>query len=733
MLKSEAMLLQLSSNPSESAQHVQALLCLGVCTGNDVEKQRTQISVLNAAANSVDPLTLIMEASSSVGVRISRSRQSLQEAVWHAKDRSPVVIWNHSDRRWIVVTNAGVSRLRVMSVGETVERETLTLSQLCEAMKLPGISEIVEFGIAQANLPLGRIAIEHDDDPVGNRGHSSQGRDGNHGHHPHLSPARRFLSLLVAEKEEVKLLLIFSVFYGILHLAAPLAVDAVMSNLAFGAQQKPYLQAIVVLSVALCACLGLQAAISGFQHYLAEVLQRRIFVRVASELAHRLPRVKAEVLDKVHAPELVNRFLEVTTAQKNSALLLLDGVNLVFGGFIGMLLLALYHPLLLAFVAILVVAIAIVLWMFGSGAVKTSIEESVLKYDLVHWFEQVAAFPFLFKSKAGTDLAYDKTNEIASRYLDARARHFAILMRQISGLLLIEVVASAVLLGLGGWLVIGQQLTLGQLVASELIMTSVVASLGKIGKKLEAWYDAMAAMDKLGHILDLELERDSGEHPAVCSGPAPLELNGVSLDLEGRRAHSAEVSLSAHPGARTAILAASGTGAGALLDAIFGLRTPVSGNIRVDGLDLRSWSLEALRSHVKLLRVDEIVNGTIIENLRLGRTDIGVDEVFDALKQVGLLDDLLALPGGLDTELKIGGTPLSSSQRVRLMVARGLAQRPRLLLIDGLLDAVSDRDADELIACLLSEANRATTILVTRHETVAAKMGQTLRLSTPAT
>ena len=129
MLKSEAMSLQLSSNPSESAQHVQALLCLGACTGNDVEKQRTQISVLNAAANSVDPLTLIMEASSSVGVRISRSRQSLQEAVWHAKDRSPVVIWNHSDRRWIVVTNAGVSRLRVMSVGETVERETLTLSQ----------------------------------------------------------------------------------------------------------------------------------------------------------------------------------------------------------------------------------------------------------------------------------------------------------------------------------------------------------------------------------------------------------------------------------------------------------------------------------------------------------------------------------------------------------------------------------------------------------------------------
>jgi ABC-type bacteriocin/lantibiotic exporter with double-glycine peptidase domain len=141
--------------------------------------------------------------------------------------------------------------------------------------------------------------------------------------------------------------------------------------------------------------------------------------------------------------------------------------------------------------------------------------------------------------------------------------------------------------------------------------------------------------------------------------------------------------------------------------------------------------LEALRSHVKLVRVDEIINGTITENLRLGRSDIGIDEVIDSLRQVGLLDDVLALPAGLDTELKIGGGPLSSSQRTRLMLARGLAQRPRLLLIDGLLDAVGDRELEELTGCLMSDANRATTILVTRHEAVAQKMQQTVRVSAP--
>jgi ABC-type bacteriocin/lantibiotic exporter with double-glycine peptidase domain len=728
MLKTVPMPSASNIHPSELPQHVQVLLCLGACTGNDAEKQRTQIAVLNASSSTVDPISLITEASHAVGVRISRSRQPLEEAVWHAKDRSPVVLWIPAIQGWIVVTNAGVAKLRVILAGDTVERFTCSLGDLCKKIGVSSPADVVEFGIAQATLPLGRVVLDHDDDPVSQKSKGAEDHSASHGHRHHMSPARRFLNLIVAEREEVKLLLIFSIFYGLLHLAAPLAVDAVMSNLAFGAQQKPYLQAIIVLSIALCACLALQAVISGFQHYLAEVLQRRIFVRVASELAHRLPRVKAEMLDRVHAPELVNRFLEVATAQKNSALLLLDGVNLVFGGLIGMLLLALYHPLLLAFVALMIVSIAVVLWIFGGGAVKTSIEESVLKYDLVHWFEQVAAFPFLFKSKAGSDLAYDKTNEIASRYLDARTRHFAILMRQISGLLLIEVLASAVLLGLGGWLVVGQQLTMGQLVASELIMTSVVASLAKIGKKLEAWYDAMAAMDKLGHILDLDLERDSGEHPAAASGAAPLELHGVRLDLDGTNSHSREFTFSAMPGARVSILAESGMGAGVLLDAIFGLRSPAFGNIQVDGLDLRSWNLEALRSHVKLVRVDEIINGTIIENLRLGRSDIGIDEVIDSLKQVGLLDDVLALPAGLDTELKIGGGPLSSAQRIRLMLARGLAQRPRLLLIDGLLDAVGDRDLDELTGCLMSDSNRATTILVTRHEAVAQKMQQTVRV-----
>jgi ABC-type bacteriocin/lantibiotic exporter with double-glycine peptidase domain len=543
-----------------------------------------------------------------------------------------------------------------------------------------------------------------------------------------MSPARRFFGLLKAEKQDIRTLLIFSVFAGILYLAAPLAVDAVVSNLAFGGQSQPFVQALVVVSLALFACLALQAVVTAFQYYISDIIQRRIFVRTASDLAYRLPRVKAESLDGVHAPELVNRFLDVVTAQKSTSLLLLDGVNLVFSSLIGMLLLALYHPLLLLFVAVLLVLIVLILWMLGRGAVRTSIEESMMKYDLVNWYEEIAHFPFLFKGPGGYGMAYERANQLATDYVTARAKHFRVLMRQIAGLLTLQVFAAAALLAVGGYLVISQQITLGQLVASELIMGSIVAALAKMGKKLEAWYDAMAAMDKLGHIFDLEIEREDGEQPAKCEGGALINASALTFGYDSVELFN-DRHFTIQPGSRAAIVGPHGSGASSLLDILFGLRQPTCGFVAIDGLDLRSWYLEALRESVMLLRRDEIVDATIVENLRLGRNDIGMDEVRVALASVGLLDDLLHRPEGLNLRLKIGGAPLSGNQRTRLLLARALVQRPRLLLIDELLDSLDAASFQQLSAAILDKSQSWTVVLTTRDHDVTKKCDQLIELA----
>lgn len=697
------------------------LLQLSAILGSEITPERARQAIHHATQAQSDPLAQLSTAAAGAGMRVSPVRLPLSEAVWQAHADSPVVIWSSVESRWLVITYAGWFSLRLADREHPTHRVTLTRQALANLVGVESVHTVVEAGIVH----LDRATEDLSAAPQHGHGH------GHGAHHDHggLSPARRFIGMLLAEKQEVRTLLMFSVISALLYLAVPMAVDAIVSNLAFGGQARPYLQALVVVSLALFGCLGLQAVVTGFQFYVSDMIQRRIFVRAASDLAYRLPRVKAQVHDEVHAPEMVNRFLDVVTAQKSTALLLLDGVNLVFGGLIGMLLLSAYHPLLLLFAAILLLLIILSLWLLGRGAVDTSIEESRMKYDLVNWFEEVAHFPFLFKGPGGSRMAHERANELSTGYVMARGRHFRVLMRQVAALLTLQVVASAALLIVGGYLVISQQITLGQLVASEIIMSGIVASLAKLGKKLEAWYDAMAAMDKLGHVFDLETEREGGEKPATHGLGAEVVASQISFAHIPTLPLFSGRSFTIPAGGRAAIVGPHGAGASSLLDILFGLRQPSAGFVTIDGVDLRTWDLEALRESTQLLRRDEIMDATVVENLRLGRSDIGMDEIRAALKQVGLLDELLARPEGLNLHLKIGGAPLSGNQRMRLLLARALAQRPRLLLIEELLDNMDDASFAQLSDAILGKSQPWTVIVTTRDSQVSSRCDHLIELA----
>ena len=709
---------------------------LSAITGVEYDHERAKIAISNATRADAEPLSQLVSAAAEVYLHVTPVRMPLADLVWQAHNDTPVVIWSAREQTWIVITFAGWLRIRLADGHHPDQRYTLSRKELVKRLELGSIDEVIEAGVVHPQRAAHEMSVHatyaHYAQMYGSsgNGHHSNGHGQGHGHgHMHVSPVTRFFRLLKVERQDIVTLMVFSIFSGILYLAAPLAVDAVVSNLAFGGQSQPYFQALIIVGLALMAALSLQAVITGMQYFVSDIIQRRIFVRAAADLAYRLPRVKAESLEGVHAPELVNRFLDVVTAQKSTALLLLDGVNLIFGSLIGMMLLALYHPLLLLFVAVLLILIILVLWLCGRGAVDTSIAESRTKYDLVNWFEEIAAYPFLFKGPGGYHLAYERSNQLATEYVTRRGAHFRVVMRQIIGLLILSVLAGAALLVMGGWLVVSQQITLGQLVASELIMSAIVASLAKIGKKLEAWYDVMAAMDKLGHIFDLEIERESGEQPVRREEGALIVADSITFGYKENIPLFLSRTFVIRPGARVAIVGPHGSGASSLLDMLFGLRTPTSGHIAIDGLDLRSWYLEALRDHVQLIRRDEFVDATVVENLRLGRTDIGMDEIREALEKVGLLETLLARPEGLNLRLKIGGAPLSGNQRTRLLLARSLVQRPRLLLIDELFDSLDPESFVSLSAAILDKSLPWTVVLTTRDHDVTQLCDQVIELS----
>lgn len=664
----------------------------------------------------------VVAAASECSLRVTPIRASLTDVVWMARRDSPIIAVSRTGE-WVVLARRGLFHLRIAHRDgrpgdESIRRETLAR----------------ELGLTDADNPT-EFAVVHPERPAaaldGNKGRSAggvgteaanggigHGHGNSHGHghgaHPHPEPYQRLLGLMRAEMPDVWSIVLFSVITGILYLAVPLTVDAVVNNIAFGGQEQVYLQALVILSVALLAFLGLLAFVRAVQHYITEIIQRRIFVRLAADLAYRLPRVTASATDRIHAPELVNRFFDVLTVQKSTALLLLDGVNLVLSAVIGMVVLGFYHPSLLAFDLVLLALVCFVVFGLGRGAVKSSIQESVSKYSIAGWLEEVAHFPNLFKSPGAGQFALDRTDVLARRYLDARKSHFRVLIRQISGLLAIQALASSSLLVVGGVLVLSGELTLGQLVASEIIVNAVVSSVAKLGKHLEGWYDAMAAVDKLGYLVDLETEREAGEVPADRSRPARVEVSGLSFAYDHKPVLS-DVSFSLEPGSRIALSAPLGGGASTLLDLLYGLRNPTNGHVLVDRLDLRQWSLEALRRDVAIVRGHEIIDATISENVRLARTDIGLDEVREALAAVGLLEDVLVMPKGMDTPLLLGGRPLTKLQRTRLVLARAIVGRPRLLLIDEALDGL-EPDVLHALASVLFDRSKPWTLLVATHD-----------------
>jgi ABC-type bacteriocin/lantibiotic exporter with double-glycine peptidase domain len=702
-----------SSSPDRDA-YILAIAHLSTLTDVPFDRERATQAVDNALRSAGDPLELLTAAAEEVCLHIAPTRTTIADAVWKANVNMPIIAWSPTENRWIVIRKHGFFRARVSAPDRPVEIATLSRTEIARRLGLASHDSVIEVGIVSPERPA---------EPTSHAAHPHQ--------HAHISPARRFLGLMRPEMPDVWTIILFSLVTGLLYLALPLAVNALVSNVAFGTQSGPFLQALLVLATVLFICLSIAAALRGLQYYVVEVIQRRLFVRMTADLSYRIPRINLRSIDGVHAPELVNRFLDVVTMQKNTALLLLTGINLVLSTVIGMVVLGFYHPFLLAFSLVLLTFLSFIIFVLGRGAVATSIAESLCKYGVVGWLEEIARCPRLFKGPGGYQLATNRADDLARSYLEARRRHFKILMGQITGLLVLEVIASATLLSVGGWLVINQQLTLGQLVASEIIVSAIVASISKLGKQFEAWYDTLAAVDKLGHLVDLEIEREDGDSPLRLTNGARIQVSDVAFEYSPGKPIFSNVNFCLEPGECVALYGSQGSGSSTMLDLLHGLRMPTEGHIVIDQLDLRGWYLESLRSQVTLIRSADLVNGTIAENVRLGHPDVSIYDVNAALSTVGLLQDVLDLPEGINTTLLAGGLPLSSRQRIRLLIARALVSRPRLLLLDEILDGLDKNALTELSSILLDPSRNCTVLISTREEAVIRRCTRLIDLDDP--
>jgi putative ABC transport system ATP-binding protein len=542
-----------------------------------------------------------------------------------------------------------------------------------------------------------------------------------------MPPLLRLAKLLRPDAGDLLAVVLFAVTTGTLMLATPIAVQALVNFVAMGGALPP----LIVVATMLFLVLVLAGVLSAVQTWVVEVLQRRLFVRLVADLGARLPRLDPRIHDTRFGPELVNRFFDVVTIQKTGAGLLLDGISILLSVSVGLVVLAFYHPLLLAYDVLLLASIAlIVLGPIRSGT-RTAIAESKAKYAVAAWFDEVARQPLLFRSAGLESWVFRRTDEAARTYVEKRVAHFRVLFGQIIAGVMLHAVASTLLLSIGGLLVIKGSLTLGQLVAAELIVTMIVGSVAKMGKHIEGFYDLMASTDKVGELLDLPVEVDE-EPPLARSlpvGPCALEVRGLSGGRAGGGARFAGISVALRPGERLGVSGPSGAGKRELLELLWGVRRPEHGTVLLDGRSLRDLSPTELRRSAALIADAEVLVDSVRENVRLGRLAVSEDDVREALRRVGLLEVLELLPDGLETRLSPRGWPLSDGEVRCLQVARALVDPPRLLLVSDVFPELSGELRRRLVDVLCAPDAPWTLVVATNAEDLLERCDRVLELS----
>lgn len=547
-----------------------------------------------------------------------------------------------------------------------------------------------------------------------------------HEEHHEVSALAKLWELGKPEFKDILAGLAISGVAGLLLLSIPVTAQQLVRTVTFATLYQP----VIVLSLMLLGLLGFVAALQLLHFYIAEVIQRRLFVRVATRVARHLTWVTPSAQRKMYLPELMNRFLDVGIIQKTGASLIVDGVAIVLSTAIGMVVMAFYHPFLLGYDLMLLFGLAIVVFVLGRGGTETAIQESKQKYKMVAWLQELSASCGLVREYGMATFAAENTDLLAAKYLKMRGAHFRVLLRQVVVVLGLQALATTTLLGLGGYLVLKEQLTLGQLVAAELIVATIVASFAKLSKHIENWYDLLAAVDKVSHLTDVPLEELSGTSGLPRIGAARLEM--YKLDADGipqgaAAGHAAEADESEtqriiiEPGEIEVLYNWSCTERAELIEAF---RDPAVNpwTTNIDGLDLKELRPDIRWLHIALL--DEIVlfPSSIAENVHMHRHEVTDLAVHRIIERLGLLSELEAMGLRLEDSLPPHGYPLSVRQLHKLHLARVLAGHPRLVVLDHWLDVFGDDELPRLVSNLFQLSPQTSWLILTAQRRVEAAL-----------
>ncbi|MFN5335447.1 MAG: peptidase domain-containing ABC transporter [Bacteroidota bacterium] len=541
-----------------------------------------------------------------------------------------------------------------------------------------------------------------------------------------MTPIKRLLQVLKLEKKEVSAIYLFAILSGLLQLSIPLGIQAILNFVLAGAIST----SMVILISLVVTAVFLSGMMQVGQMRVIEKIQQRIFARYSFEFAWRVPKLDLHKVDSYYMPEMMNRFFDTVSLQKGLSRLLLDVPAATIQVIFGLLLLSMYSNIFIIFSLFTLLIVYLILRNTGARGLSTSLEESENKYAVVAWLEEVARVMKSFRFSRNSNLPVERTDQYVMHYLDARTRHFKVLLIQYWSLIFFKVIITTGMLVVGGVLLVQNQINIGQFVASEILILTVLAAVEKLIQSLDKVYDVLTSVEKLGKVLDKPIEQDGTLQLDHTNTPISVELQHVKFGYNEHLTILNDVSFAVAPGQTLCIMGSAGSGKSSILRLLTGSYRLFEGNVLVNGVPIGNYDHDSLRASTGILfHQQDIFQGTLYENISLGDDTVKAYDILALAKKIGLESFITSLKDGFDTSIDPAGKRLSGSVIRKILLLRALISNPRLLLLEEPWQGFDESSQKMIKNYLLNDTRNTTVIVATNDEEFARRSDAVLVLT----
>jgi ABC-type bacteriocin/lantibiotic exporter with double-glycine peptidase domain len=329
-----------------------------------------------------------------------------------------------------------------------------------------------------------------------------------------------------------------------------------------------------------------------------------------------------------------------------------------------------------------------------------------------------------FKIAGNSDLPLTKNDKNVMNYLKYRNQHFRILQIQYGLMIIFKATTALVLLLGGSYLVLEGQLSIGQFVGAELLMLNIMAAIEKLMLGMDNIYDVLTALEKLGSVTDIELEKHQGlDFKTVLDNKAlGIEIENLNYQYpDDPKLTLNKVAFTINPSEKVCVAGFGGSGKSTLLRILNGSFANFKGSILYNGVPIQDIEYSSMQEKMgDISSQEDIFNGTLLENITVGRRDIELKMVVEMAREVGLLPFIQKLPDGFNTMLNAEGRMLPSSVKQKIIIARSLINQPAIIMMDAGLQEFDTQTAEH-IADFLTHKNKTWTLITVSNEMLLAK------------